>query len=65
MGVGPDIEVFGPPTYEKIPNASAHQVGRVVVLLQAVEDLECVWIDVPSRNPMVRAGDDEWGRHES
>ena len=62
--VGRDVEVLRKPAQDQVPHAPAHQVRDVIAALQPEQDAERVGIDVPARNRMVRARDDNRLRHE-
>ncbi len=50
MRVGADVEVFGLPSEEQIPDAAADKVRRILEVLQTIEHLQRVGIDVSARN---------------
>ena len=54
-----DVEVLGPPAEDQVADAAADQVRRVIVLVQAVEHAQRVGVDVPARNGVIRARDDD------
>jgi hypothetical protein len=60
---GPDIEILGLSTEKQIPNPAPYDVGGVIVLVEAVEHLEGVGIDVPPRDPVLLARDDDGQGH--
>ena len=48
MRRGPDVEILGPAAEEQVPDAAADEVGRVIVLVEPVENLERIGIDLAS-----------------
>src|SRR5688500_15246500 len=50
MRVRCDIEVFGDPSHEQIPDAAAAEVRTVAAPMQTVEDLQDVLGDVSTRD---------------
>ena len=63
MGGGPDVEVLGPPVQQQIADASADQVGDVMVLVQSIQNFERVGVDVAAGKCMLRPSDDGRLRH--
>jgi hypothetical protein len=48
-----DVEVLGTPAEQQIAHAAAHQIRDVIVLVEAVQNLERVRINVAARNRML------------
>ena len=65
MRVRADVEVLRLPAEDQIADAAANQVGDVVVLLQPMQDPERVRVDIPARNRMAFARDDDRFWHET
>jgi hypothetical protein len=64
MRVRPDVEILRPTAEDEIANASAYQVGDMIILLQPMQHPERIRIDVPPRNRMAFARDDDGFWHE-
>jgi hypothetical protein len=64
MRAGADVKVFGLTTEKQVAHTPAYQISGVTVLVQPVEHLQGVGIDVPPRNPVLLARDDDWQGHE-
>jgi hypothetical protein len=64
MRVRPDIEVLGLPAEQQIADAPAHQIRRVMGLVEAIEDAEGVRVDLAARNRVFRAREDDGIGHE-
>jgi len=54
---GPEIEVLRPPVQQQVTDTTANEVGLEVVLLEPVDDLECVVVNVPARKLVFRPWD--------
>ena len=59
MGIGHYVKVFWDPSEEDVADASTHEVGEVPVSMEAVENLQGLFIDHLSGDGMFRPGDDE------
>ena len=55
---------FGRRPEHQVADAAADQIGDVTVLLQAMKDAKRVRIDVPARDRMICARDDDRFGHE-
>ena len=53
-----DVEVLGTPAEQEVADAAADEIGNVVALAQAIEDLERVGINVAARERVLVAWDD-------
>jgi hypothetical protein len=56
---GHHVEIFGNPSEEEVADASTHEVGKVPVSVEAVQDLQGLFIDHLSGDGMFRPEDDE------
>ena len=54
-----DVEVLRPPAQDQVADAAAHQVSRVLMLVQAVEHPERIRIDVAARDRVIGARDND------
>jgi hypothetical protein len=57
--IGHHVEIFWNPSEEEVADASTHEVGEVPVSMEAVQDLQGLFIDHLSGDGMFRPGDDE------
>jgi hypothetical protein len=58
-----DIEVLGASAEQQIANAAAHEVGDVLVLMEAVQHLERVRIDLAARDRVLGSRHDNRFHH--
>ena len=61
-----DVEVLGPAAEQEIADAAADEVGDVIGLPQAIEDLQGIRVDVAARERVLGARDHpglDHGRH--
>jgi len=65
MGGRADVEVLGAPSEQQIADAAADKVSDVVVLTEAIEDFECVWINVAARDRVLGARNDPGNGHRA
>ena len=50
VGAGADIEVLGSTIQQQVANPTSDEIGHETMVLQAIEDLECLGIDVLARD---------------
>ena len=65
MRVGADVEILRPALQQQIADAAADQIGRVIELLQPIQDLEGVGIDVAPGNGVFRSRNDHRLAHQT
>ena len=63
MRGGPEIEILRAPVQQQVTDTAANEVGLEVVLLEPVDDLECVVVDVPAGERVFRSRDGCRRRH--
>jgi len=59
MSIGGYVEIFRSPPEEQITNTPSHEISQEPMSMEAVEDLQCVFIDHLSGDGMFRPRDDE------
>ena len=64
MRIGADVEVFRPAAQQQIADAAAYEIGDVTLLLEPLKDAKSVRINVPARDRMICAWDDDRFGHE-
>ena len=64
MRVRADVEVLWPASQNQVADAAADEIRDVAALLQAIEDPQRVRVDIPARNRMVFARNDNRFGHE-
>jgi hypothetical protein len=57
--IGHHVEIFWHFPEEEVADASTHEIGEVPVSMEAVQDLQCLFIDHLSGDGMFRPGDNE------
>jgi len=57
--IGHHIEIFWNPAEEEVADAPTHEVGKVAVSMEAVQDLQGLFIDHLSGDKVFRPGDNE------
>ena len=55
---GADVEVLRTPRQQQVPDAAADQIGDVIELSQAIENLQRVRVDVAARDRVLGARND-------
>ena len=54
LGARADVEILRRASQQKIPHATAHEVGGVAELVKTVQDPQRIRIDIFARNAMIR-----------
>jgi hypothetical protein len=65
MRIGADVEVLRTPAQQEVADTAAHEVGDVPVLLKSLKDAKGVRINIPARDRMICARDDDRFGHEA
>src|SRR6185503_16593585 len=65
VGVRTDVEIFGMPAEEQVANAAAYEISNVAVLLKSMENPEGIRVNVPARDRMICARDNDRCCHEA
>src|SRR6185436_12456751 len=64
MRIGADVEILRPPAQQEVADTAAYEVGDVSVLLKSLKDAKGVRINIPARDRMICARDDDRFGHE-
>ena len=59
-----DVEVLRAAAENQVAHAAAHEIGDMAVLLEPLQDAERVRVNVPSRDRMICARDNDRFGHE-